>query len=235
MLSYFCSVSWWLRGGRTPHSSVRPGCSLLHGYRQLCLAIGSGSAVLPSHWLSKEINSAFIGGVKVADCCDWSSCWAPAPWRLGLCKHPGCFFQWSVFISSSVLPVCADWGWESLRSRESGESEANWLPVLPYALWLKKHSALLWHFDNITGEDANNPQSVGSRATLPLSSRFILRSNVFFCISTRCICCSGWQRPHRLRVIPLVISSAAVSQGSDMENKLPRVLNDRVGLFVLVQ
>lgn len=170
MLSYFCSVSWWLRGGRTPHSSVHPGCSLLHGYRQFCLAIGSGSAELPSHWLSEEVNSAFIGNLNVADCCDWPSSWASAPWRLGLCKHPGCFFQWSVFISSSVLPVCADWGWESLRSRESGESEANWLPVLPYALWLKKHSVLLWHFDNITGGDANNPQSVGSLATLALSS-----------------------------------------------------------------
>lgn len=41
------------------------------------------------------------------------------------------------------------------------------------------------------------------------------------------------QQPHRLHVIPLVTSRAAVSRGSDMENKLPRVLNDTVGLFVL--
>lgn len=100
-------AEWQLHGSKTPHSSVH-GCSLLHGYRQFCLAIGSASAELTSHWLGKEENSALIGGLEVADCCDWSSSWAPAPWRLSLCKHPGCFFQWSVFISSSVLPVCAD-------------------------------------------------------------------------------------------------------------------------------
>lgn len=137
---------WQLRGSRTPHSSVHSGCSLLHGYRQFCPAICWESAELPAHWLSEEKNTASIGCREVSGCCDWSGSTAPAPWRLGLCKHPGCFFQWSVFTSSSVLPVCADWGWVSLRSRESGESEANWLPAPPYALWLKKHSALLWHF-----------------------------------------------------------------------------------------
>lgn len=162
-------AEWQLRGSRTPHSSVHPGCSLLHGYSQLCPTIGSVSAELPAHWPNEEKNSASIGCSEVACCCNWSSSAAHAPWRLGLCKHPGCFFQWSVFTSSSVLPVCADWGWESLRSKESGESKANWLPAPPYALWLKKHSALLWHFDSIIGEDTNSPQSVGSLTILPIS------------------------------------------------------------------
>lgn len=46
-------VQQQLRGSRTPHSSVRSGCSLLHGYRQLCAAIRSVSAEPSMHWLSK--------------------------------------------------------------------------------------------------------------------------------------------------------------------------------------
>lgn len=53
----FClsvAADWQLRGSRTPHTSVHPGCSLLHGYRLLHPAIGSQSAELPVHWLTKE-------------------------------------------------------------------------------------------------------------------------------------------------------------------------------------
>lgn len=103
-------AEWQLRGSRTPHSSVHSGCSLLHGYRHPCPAIRSESAELPAHWLRESKNTPSIGCGKVAARCDWSVSAAPAPWRLGLCKHPGCFFQWSVFTSSSVLPVCADRG-----------------------------------------------------------------------------------------------------------------------------
>lgn len=46
-------AEWQLRGSKTPHSSVHSGCSLLHGYKQLCPAIRSESAELPAHWLSK--------------------------------------------------------------------------------------------------------------------------------------------------------------------------------------
>lgn len=72
------------------------------------LLLAQSFSELTSHWLSEEKNSASIGCQEVKGCCDWSSSTAPSPWRLGLCKHPGCFFQWAVFTSSSVLPVCAD-------------------------------------------------------------------------------------------------------------------------------
>lgn len=99
-----------LCGSKTPHSSMHSDCSLLHGYRQLCPAIRSESAELPVHWLSKQKNKASIGRCGIAGCCDWSILTAPAAWRLGLCKHSGCFIHWSVFTSSPVLPVCADRG-----------------------------------------------------------------------------------------------------------------------------
>lgn len=97
-----------LRGGKTPHSSMHSDCSPLHGYRRLCPAIRSASAQLTVHWLSEEKNKASIGCCSVAVCCNWSSLTTTAAWRLGPCKHSGCFIHWSVFTGSPVLPMCAD-------------------------------------------------------------------------------------------------------------------------------
>lgn len=111
-------AEWQLRGSRTPHSSVVPSCSLLHGYRQSRPAIGSESEELPAHWLSGEKNSTLVGWRPEAGHCDWSDSVVPAPWRLGLCKHPGCFFQWSVFTSSSSCQ-CVQTEAECLQGAES--------------------------------------------------------------------------------------------------------------------
>lgn len=53
----------------------------------------SESAAPPAHWPREEKNSASIGWEKVSGRRDWSSSAAPSPWRLGLCKHPGCFIS----------------------------------------------------------------------------------------------------------------------------------------------
>ncbi len=188
-----------LRGSRTPHSSVHPGCSLLHGYSQFCPAIGSESAELPAHWLSDEKNTASIGRCEVAGCCDWSGSTAPAPWRLGLCKHPGCFFQWSVFTSSSFLPVCVQtegerlWGAESLvRVRLIGS-------LLHHMLcdW----RSTLHYYDTLTALQARTLTTLSLLAASLLSLLLILHSP-FQCLL------------QRLRRLTLSQSAAAAPQAT---------------------
>lgn len=108
----------WAAAARQQNSTARAAL-LLHGYKHPCSAIGSKSAELATHWLNEQGKTELplAAGTRQA-CWDWPGSAVPRILGDSACVNILVVsFNGSVFTSSSALPVWADWGRASLRSR----------------------------------------------------------------------------------------------------------------------
>lgn len=96
----FCSASWQLSGSCVAVTLHAPHCCMVTGSPGLPLAPRLQNQ--PRIGYAARKAALPLAAAACAGCSHWSGSIAPAPWRLGECKHPG-FIQRGVFTSSAAF------------------------------------------------------------------------------------------------------------------------------------